>query len=119
MSRKKWWPTEDAKVGNSQFLEDFDTVMNGPQKDKLKTIIFNSIKENNKDLKRFEQVKDIFIESKIDANLTGFTEANNCMTPTFKLRRLNLLKKYIKELKELYTANGEPPSSDEKWPGEE
>jgi len=30
-----------------------------------------------------------------------------------------LLKRYGKALRELYAANGEVPSSDEKWAGEE
>merc|ERR1712113_298631 len=116
---KKWWPRENPRVGNSQFLEDFREVLEGSHKEQIKEIIFNSLKEQNSNLKRFEQVKDILIESKIDSNLTGFTEVNNCMTPTFKLRRLNLLKRYVGPLKALYAANGEPATEDEKWPGED
>lgn len=41
------------------------------------------------------------------------------MTPTFKLRRPFLLKRYHLQLRELYKKNGEAPDADEKWPGEE
>lgn len=116
---KKWWPTQNPRVGNPQFLEDFHAVLEGEHKTEIKTIIFNSLKAQNGELKRFEQLRDIFLESKIDSNLTGFSEENNCMTPTFKLRRLSLLQRYVGPLKALYTANGEPPSQDEKWPGEQ
>jgi long-subunit acyl-CoA synthetase (AMP-forming) len=48
-----------------------------------------------------------------------FTEKNDTLTPTFKLRRPQLLQKYIVQLKELYGKNGEPVAQDEKWPGEQ
>jgi len=115
---KKWWPSENPRVGNPQFLTDFKTVIEGEHKDQIKTIIFNSLKAFNSDLKRFEQLKDIVIESEIDSNLTAFTEENSCMTPTFKLRRLQLLQRYVVQLKQLYADNGEPPKDSEKWPGE-
>jgi len=49
----------------------------------------------------------------------GFTEKNDCLTPSFKLKRPVLLKRYSKALRELYTKNGEEPKGDEKWPGED
>jgi len=114
---KKWWPSPNPRVGDPQFLADFKAVLEGVHKQELKQIIFNSLKAQNANLKRFEFIKDILIESEIDSNLIGFTEKNQCMTPSFKLRRMFLLKRYVKELKTLYTANGEAPSVDEKWPG--
>lgn len=47
----------------------------------------------------------------------GFTEENEMLTPTFKLRRANLLKTYMAKLRDTYKANGEPPSADEIWSG--
>ena len=47
----------------------------------------------------------------------GFTEANECITPTFKLRRPFLLRRYVKELMDMYDANGEPNRADEHWAG--
>jgi len=41
------------------------------------------------------------------------------MTPTFKLRRPQLLAMYVRQLKALYAKHGEPPASGEKWPGED
>lgn len=116
---KGWWPRENAKVGEPQFLEDFKTVIEGKNKDAIKEIVFNSLKAENVNLKRFEKVKDILLVSKIDSNLTGFNEENGCLTPTYKLRRLNCLKLFLVPLKELYAANGEPPAVDETWPGED
>ena len=54
-------------------------------------------------------------EVELDELLQGFTVANDTMTPTFKLRRPFLLKRYEKVLRELYAANGEAPKADEKW----
>lgn len=65
------------------------------------------------------QVRDIYIETNLNNHGIGFTEENNCMTPTFKLRRPSLLKRYHLQLRELYKKNGEEPSPDEKWPGEQ
>jgi hypothetical protein len=66
-------------------------------------------------LQGFERVTDFLIESDIDKMGIAFTEANGCMTPTFKLRRPQLLQRYIGQLKALYGANKEPVAADEKW----
>lgn len=63
----------------------------------------------------YERAKDITLELDLDELLQGFTVANDTMTPTFKLRRPFLLKRYEKVLRELYAANGEAPKADEKW----
>jgi long-chain acyl-CoA synthetase len=117
---KGWWGNDaaDYVVGSSEFCEHFHKVCQGDHKADINKIVFDSIKEQNKHLKGFEKVKAIFIESEIDALLTGFTEVNQCMTPTFKLRRPYLLKRYVKHLKEMYTALGSPPNASEKWGGE-
>lgn len=115
---EKGWMTEE-KVGTAAFCEAFAALCSGPHADSVKKIVFDSIKEQNVQLKGFEKARDIIIEGNVDKLLTGFTVENDCMTPTFKLRRPFLLKRYLGGLKDLYAKNGEPAQSDEIWPGEE
>jgi len=60
-------------------------------------------------------VKDIMLECQIDSLLQGFTVDNDTLTPSFKLKRPQLLKKYRDQLRQLYAQNGEEPKDDEKW----
>jgi len=57
----------------------------------------------------------IVLETEIDDMGTGFNVANGCLTPTFKLRRKNLKKHYMKKLKALYTSMAMAPKAGEKW----
>jgi long-chain acyl-CoA synthetase len=114
-----WWPsTEAPQPGTEKFAQDFQKVWEGPNKAALKDHVLHTMREYEKELKGFEVLKDILIEYKIDNMLAGFTEANECLTPTFKLRRPYLLKRYKDALKDLYEKHGEPNKPDEKWPGE-
>jgi long-chain acyl-CoA synthetase len=116
---EKGWMKSDLALGSDEFLAAFKAVFEGEHKDAAKKVIFEAMKLENKNLKGFEKVRDIVVEGELDATLAGFTEAKGTMTPTFKLRRPQLLRAYLKQLKEAYTANGEPPAADEVWPGEE
>jgi len=118
---KGWWPSpkDQTQPGTPKFADDFKALFEGPHKDELKQYIFETMSQENKHLKGFEKVHDIIIEHNIDSMMQGFTEANDCLTPTFKLRRAFLLKRYIGELKALYAKHGEPDKPGEKWPGEE
>lgn len=73
-----------------------------------------SVPADNK-LKRFEQIKDIHLECEFNELGAGFHEGNGLLTPTFKLKRPQCLRKYVEDLKALYTANGEPPKKEEAW----
>jgi long-chain acyl-CoA synthetase len=118
---KGWWPQSDketARLASDSFLDDFATLMNGPHAAELKAWVVASLREQEKGLKGFERVKDFLIEPRIDRMGSGFTEANDCLTPTFKLKRPQLLKAYIKELKGMYEQHGEGDNPGEKWPGE-
>jgi len=119
-SERGWWPRskEEVHVGDDQYRADFESVITGPHKDELKKFVKEEMAKHDKDLKGFERAKDILIEAKIDKMLAGFTESNDCMTPSFKLKRPQLLKRYAPQLRQLYTANGETPAPDERWPGE-
>jgi len=54
----------------------------------------------------------------MDERAWGFHELNDLLTPTNKLKRPCLLARYIKQLKAMYAACGEPTADNEKWPGE-
>jgi len=79
----------------------------------VKAFVKASLKGQEKPLKGFEKARDIIIEYKIDKELNGFNVGNNCLTPTFKLRRPFLLAKYQKVLQETYEKNGESANN---WP---
>jgi len=115
---KGWWSCDEA-VGSPAYCEAFDKLFQGPHKDELKKFVFDELKKEAGSLKGFEKIQDVIVESKIDASLTGFTEANNCLTPTFKLRRPYLLDRYRVQLKALYTTHGEPDQAGDKWPGDQ
>lgn len=40
---------------------------------------------------------------------------NDCVTPTMKLKRNVLAKRYVDRLKNVYALGGEPPKEGEKW----
>jgi len=113
---KKWTVTEPPPLGSAPFASWFEDLFKGDTKAEVKKHILDCLREQEKELKGFEKVKDILIESKIDDNLMGFTEANECLTPTAKLRRPFLLQRYKAQLQDLYAANGEPGRPDEVWP---
>lgn len=117
---KGWWPSpkEEAKLGSESFAKDFQAVVTGEHAQEIKDWVLASLREQEKSLKGFEKLTDIIIEGNVNQLGLGFTEDNDTLTPTFKLRRPQLLKKYIVQLKELYAKNGEPVAADEKWPGE-
>ena len=47
------------------------------------------------------------MQGEVDAVLQGFTVAKDTMTPTFKLRRPQLLKAYKAQVDAMYTGLGE------------
>ncbi|CEO97683.1 hypothetical protein PBRA_005797 [Plasmodiophora brassicae] len=83
----------------------------------LKHELIASLRDFEADLKGFEKARDFIVEFNVNNMGLGFTEENEMLTPTFKLRRANLLKTYMAKLRDTYKANGEPPSADEIWSG--
>jgi len=83
--------------------------------DDIKKATFESMKENTGKLKGFEKIRGIIIEVEVDNLLQGFSVANNCLTPSFKLKRPQLLARYKEQLKKLYTDLGEAPKDGENW----
>lgn len=65
-------------------------------------------------LKGFEIPKGVHIEGRANSLLQGFSIENDCLTPTFKLRRPQLLKRYRPNIEELYTYLGEKLPAEKK-----
>ena len=65
-------------------------------------------------LKSFEVPKKVILEGKINELLQGFSIENDCLTPTFKLKRPQLLMRYQAEIDSMYVALGEDPSKHKK-----
>jgi long-chain acyl-CoA synthetase len=115
-----WWiGSAESKVGTDEFSEEFKKTIEGPTAANIKKFIREQLKQHEKVLKGYEKLAEIVVVSEIDRLGMGFSEVNQCLTPTFKLRRPQLLQKFIKQLKAAYTAIGEAPAPDEKWPGEQ
>jgi len=112
------WEGGDARGSDDKFIEAYSKLYTGSRASEFKKIVFDEINKQNSNLKGFEKVKDIIIESSIDKSFAAFTEKNECLTPSFKLKRPQLLQRYLKQLKEVYATNGEPQKEGEKWPGE-
>jgi len=65
-------------------------------------------------LKSFEVPKKVVLEGTINELAQGFSIQNDCLTPTFKLKRPQLLKKYQEQIDKMYVALGENPAQHRK-----
>jgi len=81
-------------------------------KDEAKKFILDEMIREGKaaKLKTFELPKAVFLEGEINELMQGFSIANDCLTPTFKLKRPQLLKRYQKQVDAMYVGLGEDPS---------
>jgi len=99
-----------------EYNTKFETLCKQPETYKIiKDIIKTNLKKSENGLKKFELIKDFELELKIDKLLQGFSVENGLATPTFKLKRPNLYKRYKDVIMELYKKNGEPPKDTENW----
>ena len=116
LKEKGLWKDEQLTPATKPYCDKFLKVCT-ENMDKVKEIVVADIKatEKESDLKKFEKAKDYYIECEVDNILQGFNVANNTLTPTFKKKRPQLLKKYIDDIKKMYTDNGEPPKDEENW----
>jgi long-chain acyl-CoA synthetase len=115
-NEKGFWDTDSKPGGNPKFIADYQRVFAEHQK-YFQDIIQEEFKKLEGELKGFEKVAKWHFETNVDHNLLAFTVDNDCLTPTFKMRRNNLLQKYIEQIKQMYTDLGEPPKADERWLG--
>jgi long-chain acyl-CoA synthetase len=116
-----WWgdvPDMDIKqyATTPEFIEKIHTIAQA-HAEETNSFVMSCLRTEEGALKKFERPQAIFVETRLDSMLQGFTEANECLTPTFKLRRPFLLKRYLNELMAMYEKNGEPNRADEHWPG--
>ena len=80
---------------NKQYLVCL-IVLNYEYKDTSKEKIQQEIERINKNLSKIEKIKKFFIINE------KFTIENGMMTPTLKLKRYKIIKRYIKDLEKLY-----------------
>jgi len=106
--------TCEAVPATETFNSEFEKVCT-ENYEEVKKMVFADMKQNIGKLKGFEKIRDIHMEIKLDNLLQGFNIENNCLTPSFKLKRPQLLARYTNQLKELYTKNGAEPKQGEKW----
>jgi len=66
-------------------------------------------------LKAYETPVEIYLEGDIDEDSAGFNQKNDTMTPTFKIKRPQMLTRYKERIIELYKKINEPPKEGEKW----
>jgi len=77
---------------NGISYDNFETLISLPQ---VQTLIDNEVAERNRELASFETVKKVAI-------VPEFTIENQMMTPTFKLKKNIILKKYSDHINTLY-----------------
>jgi len=115
--KKGYWKDEkeaEPTPATDAFAAKFKEVVEA-NLEYVTEVVLNDMRTQEKGLKKFERVKDIMIEYNLDNLLQGFNVENNLLTPSFKLKRPILLKKYVEGLQDLYTKNGEAPKEDEHW----
>ena len=112
-----WWEASGPKPGDDAFPAAFESVWVKHDAE-LRPELIASLVAQQGELKGFEVVKDWVIEYRVDRDGAAFTPVNGLMTPTFKMRRPQMLHRYVKQLKELYGKHGEATGPDEHWPGE-
>merc|ERR1712087_821644 len=116
LKEAKLWTEDDCKiqVASKEYSARFKEVCDA-NKDMVKKLVVDDMKLYEKELLRFERVKDVCFEFELDDLLQGFNVENNLMTPTFKKKRPQLTARYVEDVKKLYADNGEPPNDDENW----
>lgn len=117
LKKKNLWPDDgddEPEPATPEFAAKF-TAIATENKEMLKPLIMKSLQSQEKELKRFERLKDIMLECEIDNLMQGFAVENGLLTPSFKKKRPILLKKYVEDLQAVYAENGEAPKEDEHW----
>lgn len=80
-------------------------------KPEVAAFLLNELKTYGKAAKLhgFEIPQAAFVETDINDLGQGFTIENDCLTPTFKLKRPQLLKRYLDKINVMYRELGENP----------
>lgn len=110
---KGYWKV-NAPLGSTECIAEFQRVWKEHSAE-LEAILIADMKKNESQLKGFEKVAKFYFDTDVNELGLAFTVENDCMTPTFKLRRPFLLKKYLDIIKQMYTDLGDAPKPDERW----
>lgn len=106
LQSKGWWPTGLPVSTEPAFLAEFKKQCEAHEAD-LNTEVHKAIMEQataNK-LSSLEKVKSpLIFEFELDETLQGFTVNNDCITPTMKLKRNIIVKRYEEKLRKVYGA---------------
>ena len=106
--------TAKASFGTPEYCSEFKKAFE-TNRAKFTKMIFEDLQKFEGPLKGFEKVKAIYCEVNFDLLGNGFTVEDDTMTPTFKLRRPQLLKKYLEPVQAMYADLGEPAKAEERW----
>ncbi|HKP55746.1 MAG TPA: long-chain fatty acid--CoA ligase [Polyangiales bacterium] len=85
-SIKAWANERGIKKGDDQLLTDPD----------VRDLYRREIAAHSREWKGYEQIRDFILDHQ------GFTTDNDLLTPTFKLKRRNVVKKYAEQINQLY-----------------
>jgi len=110
---KGLWKSE-AKLATPEWIAEFQRVWN-ENREFFENTFKDTVKKQESSLKGFEKVAKYHFELNLDRSMQGFTIENNTLTPSMKLRRPNLLSRYLDTVKQMYTDLGEPPKVEERW----
>jgi long-chain acyl-CoA synthetase len=85
------------------------TQLSPSTREKIKQQLLKELQAQAKasNLKGYEYVKAIHLETDLNDLNQGFTIENDCLTPTMKLKRPQLLERYRKTIDQLYKQLGE------------
>lgn len=113
---KGLWKDEGLTPATPEYCAKFKKIVS-ENYDTVKEIVGKDIKklEATSGLQSFEKIRDFYIEHDIDELLQGFNVARDTLTPTFKMRRPQLLRYYVEQIKKMYADNGEPALEHENW----
>ncbi|MES1920517.1 medium-chain fatty acid-CoA ligase faa2 [Bonamia ostreae] len=89
----------------TEFVETFEKLCSENDL-KLNSEMQKTLTNFEENLSGFEKIRKVHLEYKIDNQFNGFSPENGLLTPSFKLRRTFLSKRYKKILDSLYEKMG-------------
>lgn len=97
--RDMGWLKKDEQVG----------TLSQARRSELQRLLLGELKAQAKasKLKGYEVIKSIRLETELNEQYQGFSIENDCLTPTFKLKRPQLQERYRREVEQMYHELGE------------